>query len=248
MLRKPILLEAGHSGHGILIEGDAGHISQKLSVTNGETTTLLENKGIFSDKKFYINCILQKANTKNRNGRIYPMDILRKQVEEYMQFINDNNAGGECNHPNDITIDVSNISHRVVKVWWEGETLFGTLEILVSDHYAETGQVSTMIGDRIAELLKKGYKLGISSRGVGSVKSMRGIHYVQNDFELVCFDIVSSPSTPNAYLFQDTTPSYVNESTTESGIILQNTPIITEKNTINEGLAHKITNFLRDYK
>jgi hypothetical protein len=245
MQRKITLLEGGQTGHGILIESDAGYVSQSLPITHGVETVLVENKGVFNDNKFYINCILQKANTQNRNGRIYPADILRKQVEEYQKLIRENAAGGECNHPDDITIDVSNISHRVIKVWWEGDTLFGTLEIMVSDHYAKTGEVTRMIGDTIAELLKKGYKLGISSRGVGSVKTIRGVHYVQHDFELVCFDIVSSPSTPNAYLYSTDTPQNVNESFTNSGIYTGENKIIAQNNTNKGLLEQKITNFLQ---
>jgi hypothetical protein len=243
---RPIttLLESGHTGYGLLVEGDAGYISSNLT-PNG--SILSENTVLFKDGKYTINCILQKSNVLNRNGRIYPDKILRREVEKYREYIRNHNAGGECNHPNDITINVDNISHRVVDMWWEGDTLFGTLELMVSDFYTTTGQ-PTMVADRIAELLKKNYKLGISSRGVGSVKTLRGVHYVQDDFELVCFDIVSSPSTPNAYLFHGSQPKGMNESYTSIGIYTGSNAIISNSNPISEGVGAKLDIFLNKHK
>jgi hypothetical protein len=136
--------------------------------------------------------ILQKANTLNRNGRVYPYDILRREAANYMKLIEDDLAGGELDHPDSAVVSLSNVSHKVIDMWWQGEDLFGKVQI------AETNAGNTLKG-----LLKTGFRLGISSRGVGSVKTIKGEDVVQDDFELIAFDFVSSPSTPGAYMFKE---------------------------------------------
>ena len=191
------LLQEGYEGFGLLVEKDSGLITN----INKDNNTLNEAYGLRVEKNsMFVDCILQKANTENRNGRIYPKKLLEREVERYVEAINENRAGGESNHPDSTELDIKNIPHRVVKVWWDGDTLYGTLELMVSDSYLKGGN-GWMPGDYIAELLKKNYKLGISSRGVGSLKTINGKNYVQDDFELICWDLVNSPSTPNAYLF-----------------------------------------------
>jgi hypothetical protein len=192
-----MLLEAHQTGFGLLIEQD-GFVDISLN-----QHILSEGFQISPTGTMIVNCILQKANTLNRNGRVYPRPILEREDRNYQQLIQDGSALGECNHPSEITVDLSNVSHRVIKTWWEGETLFGKLEIIVSKQFAERGEVSAMVGDRLAHLLQIGVKLGISSRGIGSVKTIQGKNFVQDDFELVCYDLVSSPSTPNAFLFPE---------------------------------------------
>jgi len=136
--------------------------------------------------------ILQKANTLNRNGRVYPYDILKREATKYMVEVEEGTAGGELDHPDSAVVSLSNVSHRVIDMWWQGEELYGKVQL------AETDKGNTLKG-----LLKSGFKLGISSRGVGSVKSVRGEDVVQDDFELIAFDFVSSPSTPGAFLFKE---------------------------------------------
>jgi len=187
------------SGFGILIEQDAGGF-----IPERNTQLIKEGKfEIDSSKPIYIDCILQKHDVENRNGRIYPEKILKKEVENYINLINTNSALNEVNHPNDSNINLNNIGHIIKKVWWEGNVLWGTLEIVTSPGYMNTG-VCSLPGDGIAELLKRGVKLGISSRGIGSIKNVGGKNIVQDDFELICFDLVASPSTPGAYLMNDT--------------------------------------------
>lgn len=139
-----------------------------------------------------IKCILQKADTTNRNGRVYPYNILKREVDKYNTLVQERSAMAELDHPDSAVISLSNVSHIVTEMHWEGKTLYGTIEI------AETPS-----GNILKGLLKSGFKLGISSRGVGSVKSVGGNDVVQEDFELIAFDIVSSPSTPGAYLFKE---------------------------------------------
>lgn len=146
-----------------------------------------ENNGTIT-----IKCILQKADALNRNGRVYPYAILKREVDKYNELVKEGSAMGECDHPSSPIVSLVNVSHVVTKMWWEDTTLFG--EIKIAD---------TKAGDIIKGLLKTGIKLGISSRGVGSVKNQGGKDVVQEDFELIAFDIVSSPSTIGAYLFNE---------------------------------------------
>jgi hypothetical protein len=136
--------------------------------------------------------ILQKANTENRNGRVYPLTILKREAQKYEEAVNERRATGELDHPDSAVVSLSNVSHMVTKMWWEGDTLMGEVQLL-----------ETPSGNILKGLLKSGVMLGISSRGVGSVKNIKGLDVVQEDFELIAFDFVSSPSTPGAYLFKE---------------------------------------------
>lgn len=136
--------------------------------------------------------IMQKANAVNKNGRVYSKAILEREVEKYLAAVRDNTAGGELDHPENSVVSLSNVSHKVLDLWWDGDTLYGKVQI-----------AETKAGDTLKGLLKTGFKLGISSRGVGSVKSQNGHDVVQEDFELIAFDFVSSPSTPGAFLFRE---------------------------------------------
>ncbi len=136
--------------------------------------------------------IMQKANCLNRNGRVYPKKILEREVEKYMDSVRKKIATGELDHPDSAIVSLSNVSHKVVDLWWEGDTLMGKVQI------AETPS-----GNILKGLLKSDIQLGISSRGVGSVKEQGDQSIVQEDFELIAFDFVSSPSTPGAWLFRE---------------------------------------------
>lgn len=136
--------------------------------------------------------ILQKANTLNRNGRKYPYEVLKREVDKYNELVRERRALGELDHPDSAVVSLANVSHLITKMWWDGETLYGEVEIL-----------DTPSGNVLKGLLKNEVMLGISSRGVGSVKSHTGADVVQDDFELIAFDFVSSPSTPGAYMFKE---------------------------------------------
>lgn len=137
--------------------------------------------------------ILQKADALNRNGRIYPFDVLSREAKKYMELVEGHNAFGELDHPESQVVSLATTSHMVVDMWWEGKTLMGKV-VLFDDIPA--GQV-------LKGILKKGGVLGISSRGIGSVKNVGGKDIVQDDFELIAFDFVSSPSTIGAYMFKE---------------------------------------------
>ena len=144
------------------------------------------------NKPIILKGILQKADTENRNGRVYPERILKREADKYMEAVEDNRATGELDHPDSPVVSLTNVSHKVIKMWWEGTTLYGEVQL-----------VDTPSGNILKGLLKGGIKLGISSRGIGSVKKVQGRDVVQEDFELICFDFVSSPSTPGVYLFKE---------------------------------------------
>jgi hypothetical protein len=220
MSQKIKILNEGELGYGLLIESDSGIITSTVR----KDLILKENGNGQSEDhlRILVDCILQKANVKNRNGRIYPKHILERELAKYIHLVNSDNSFGETNHPDSpvISLKKDDLSHLIKKFWWEGDTLYGTLEIITSKGYADNGGIYC-IGDHIANLLERGYKLGISSRGLGSLKTIRGENYVQDDFELVCWDLVSSPSTPDAYLekkitkinenLQDTTKNLIKE-------------------------------------
>ena len=136
--------------------------------------------------------VLQRAGAKNQNGRVYPKEVLMREVKSYSEIqIAENRALGELDHPESSVVNLQNVSHNIKKVWWKGDDVMGTVEVL-----------STPAGNILKELLKAGVKLGISSRGLGSVKQLDedGTLQVQNDFELVCWDFVSNPSTHGAFM------------------------------------------------
>lgn len=193
------VLGANETGKGILVEYDAGHISPE-DFKNKNVITEMQNKD--TDQDLILYAVLQKYDTPNKNGRIYPEQLLKRENQKYQEVIQKGSALNELNHPSSSLIDLDRVSHTIVETWWEGKTLMGKLKILTSPGWKKMGIVSCK-GDQAAMLLLNGVTLGISSRGVGSLKQIKGQNIVQDDFELVCFDLVSSPSTPGAYVFQD---------------------------------------------
>ncbi len=191
------ILSPSETGKGILIEYDAGYINPKVT----QNSYIMENKSFLDHSKpFEFYAVLQKYNTPNRNGRVYPEDILKREAENYKKIINKGVSLSELNHPESSLIDLDRVSHIITDVWWDGKILMGKLRLLTSPGFHERG-VCTTKGDLAANYLRQGVTLGISSRGVGSLKKIGEQNEVQDDFELICFDLVSSPSTPGAYLF-----------------------------------------------
>ena len=184
----------------ILIEYDAGYINPN---DNRNETLIRESSQMLDHSKpieFY--AVLQKYDTPNRNGRLYPERILKREAENYKKMIKKGTALSELNHPESSLIDLDRVSHIINEIWWEGNVLMGKLKLLTSPGFHERGVCSTK-GDLAANYLRQGVTLGISSRGVGSLKKVGEQNEVQEDFELICFDLVSSPSTPGAYLFNN---------------------------------------------
>jgi hypothetical protein len=133
---------------------------------------------------------LQESEVKNGNGRVYPKEILEREAKKYAETaIKTNTAMGELDHPESTIINLKNASHNIKRIWWEGNDLMGELELL-----------NTPSGKIAQEIVSAGIPLGISSRGMGSVQQIGETVEVQDDFELLCWDLVSVPSTPNAYM------------------------------------------------
>ena len=141
--------------------------------------------------KVIVTGVLQRSDAKNQNGRVYPRDILQREVAQYKKIqVAERRALGELDHPESSVVNLSNASHNVLDVWWNGDDVVGKVEVL-----------STPAGNILKELFKSGIKLGISSRGLGSVKQVNeDTVAVQDDFELVCWDFVSNPSTHGAFM------------------------------------------------
>ena len=144
-----------------------------------------------SNGTLYLSGRLQTADKQNGNGRVYPDDVLKREIQNYMGVVKDNRACGELDHPDDSVVNLKNVSHIVTDIWWEGKDVMGKIKVL-----------DTPSGRILKDLVNAGVKLGISSRGLGSVtESANGTVTVESDFQLICFDMVSEPSTPNAYVY-----------------------------------------------
>ena len=148
-----------------------------------------------NDGKLIVKGVLQRAESKNQNGRVYPKEILTREAKNYNEnFIKQSRALGELDHPDSSVVNLQNVSHNIKEMHFEGDSLLGTVEIL-----------TTPSGNILRELFKNGIKLGISSRGLGSVEAVNEddggqVMKVGNDFELIAFDFVSNPSTHGAFM------------------------------------------------
>lgn len=188
------IIKEGKTGHGILIENDGFMFLKEKTIKES-----IGDGGWNVPHPLIVDAVFQKFGVKNANGRIYPEEVLKKQVEVYQQKIDERRALGELNHPAESTIDLDRIAINIIELHWEGRTLVGKLEINTSYGFRKHGIVSTR-GDQMANLLLNGYKIGVSSRGVGSVEQKLGQYIVGDDFELICWDVVSDPSTNNAFI------------------------------------------------
>ena len=149
---------------------------------------------------FEVTGVMQRANSKNQNGRIYSKVVLYREVLNYInQYVKIGNAYGELDHPDSPVVSLKNASHVIKELWWDGDNLMGKVELL-----------NTPSGNIVKEIIIGGHTIGISSRGTGSVRQVgENTLMVQDDFELVCWDFVSNPSTHGAFM----NPMSLNEAT-----------------------------------
>ena len=168
------------------------------------TESVKENNG-----KLIVRGVLQRAEAKNQNGRVYPREILMREANTYNKnFVKQSRAMGELDHPESSVVNLANVSHNITDMNWRDDDLVGTVEVL-----------TTPSGNILRELFRNGIKLGISSRGVGSVETVKEsadgeeAQEVQNDFELIAFDFVSNPSTQGAFMYP------MNESVDRQGTV-----------------------------
>ena len=164
----------------------------------------LAEQAIKENKPLIVSGVIQRAEAKNQNERVYPRNVLEREIQKYIDGpIKDRRAMGELDHPESSIVNLQNVSHNIRKCWWEGDDVMGEFEIL-----------DTPAGKILKALFAAGLMLGVSSRGMGSVEENlnEGTLEVQDDFELVCWDFVSNPSTHGAYVTpQKTTNITVNE-------------------------------------
>jgi hypothetical protein len=186
------------TGKGILVEWDAGIINPNEPRNQN---LIRESYGqLDHSKPFVFYATLQKWGVPNRNGRVYPEKILKREAEKYQDVIKKGMSISELNHPESSLVDLDRVSHIITETWWEGNVLMGKIKLLTSPGFHERGIVTSK-GDVAANLMRQGVTMGVSSRGVGSLVKKGDQNEVQEDFELICFDLVSSPSTPGAYLY-----------------------------------------------
>jgi hypothetical protein len=148
-----------------------------------------ERKRVVNEGAIYLVGVCQKSGTKNGNGRIYQKPTLEREVEAYQKAVKERRSLGELDHPDESVVNLKNASHLISKMWWDDDNVMGKVEVL-----------DTPSGRILKDLIKAGVKLGISSRGLGTVSEANGVTMVEDDFQLICFDIVSEPSTPGAYM------------------------------------------------
>lgn len=169
---------------------------QKLTEwTKFEGEIIKEEKGSYGSgkSKLIMKGVLQRADTLNQNGRIYPKKILEKELRNYQKLIRDRRALGALDHTDSSIIELKTVSHLVSEAWMDGDVVYGKVEILPTEH-----------GDTLRSLIEANVTVGISSRGVGSTKpDMNGHQIVQEDFQLICWDFVSEPSTPGAFMMKE---------------------------------------------
>jgi len=152
--------------------------------------TEAEKRDVKENNAMYLTGLMQECDVQNGNGRIYPQNILMREVKTYQKLVKEHRALGELDHPEDSVINLRNASHMVTRLWTEGVKVMGTVKVL-----------NTPSGKILRSLVEDNCQLGISSRGLGSVhENMDGSIIVEDDFQLICFDFVSEPSTPNAYM------------------------------------------------
>ena len=196
-------IKKGQTGTGLLIEND-GYVSLDMPENKILKEAFgIEGPGQISAKDlprpFVVSAVFQKFGIENANGRIYPEDVLRRAVDKYMANIEDRRGYGECNHPSESSIDLGRLAMNIVELHWEGHTLVGKMEIPITDGFRNFGIVSTL-ADMIAQWLISGLKIGVSSRGLGSVTKQFNKLIVGDDYEIVCWDVVAQPSTPLAFI------------------------------------------------
>ena len=173
-------------------------MSNKFSLIKGCSTfeyapTMITESRKKNDGKVILRGVLQRADTVNQNGRIYPKDILGREIRNYQKLIAENRSTGELDHPDSSVVTLANVSHIIREAYMnESGAVEGRVEIL-----------NTPNGKILQNLLDSGVKLGISSRGVGSTKKKDGYDIVQDDFQLICWDFVSEPSTPGAFMLTE---------------------------------------------
>lgn len=165
-------------------------MSQLLIETNlWDTKSMLTENVSKENGNIVVTGILATAEVKNGNGRYYPRELWERELDKYQEFVDGRRATGELDHPESSVINLKNVSHVITECWWEGDHVMGKIEIL-----------PTPSGQILEALIKAGVTVGVSSRGMGSLEQRGEVMEVQDDFELLCWDFVSTPSNPGSFM------------------------------------------------
>lgn len=167
-------------------------LTEFLELDNDSSLLTEDDRRLMENGEVILAGRLQKAEAKNGNGRVYPRKTLQREVENYKKLVQEKRALGELDHPDSSVIELKNASHIVTSIDMRGDEVIGKLRLL-----------DTPAGRIAKDLIRGGVKLGVSSRGLGSTKEQSGVTMVQDDFQLICFDLVSEPSTTGAFLFKE---------------------------------------------
>ena len=149
-------------------------------------------KAFVADGGMILSGVCQRAGTLNQNNRKYSLEILQREVKNYQKLIKENRATGELDHPDSSVVSLEKVSHMVISLWMDGNDVYGKIKVL-----------DTPAGKTLRALIDGGVQVGISSRGLGSVYQRNGETIVDDDFQLICFDMVSEPSTPGAFMMRE---------------------------------------------
>ena len=218
-------VKAGHAGYGLLIEHDGHVIPKKDTIQQIREDIDNGHKFVIPDD-FIVSAVFQKYGIKNANGRIYPEDILKREVQKYLENqVANHTAISALDHPSYSSLSGHDVAHRILDLRWVGRTLVGEMKLHLSPGYKRYGICSTS-GDLVANMILDDIQVGVSSRAVGSVEEKFGNLLVGDDLELVCFDVVIENSTPGAKVAQnmEDLQQYI-----ESDETNKNKPIISEK-------------------
>lgn len=192
-------IKRGQIGTGLLIEHD-GHIIGKSDTINQIKEDIDAHHKFVIPDDFVVSAVFQKYGIKNANGRIYPENVLKREVQKYLENqVAGGSAVGALDHPNYSSLSGHDVAHRILDLRWEGKTLVGEMKLHLSPGFKKYGVCSTS-GDLVANMIIDGIRIGVSSRGVGSVEQKFGTLMVGDDFELVGWDDVLEPSTSNAWI------------------------------------------------
>jgi len=162
---------------------------RECMVFENDLEILKERQELGDRNKYIVAGVLQRADAQNGNGRVYPYAILQREIENYKQLVKERRALGELDHADESVISLKNVSHVITDIWMEGKDVKGKVEIL-----------ETPAGETLRKLFEADIKIGISSRGLGSTRDQGGNVLVEDDFQLICFDFVSDPSTQGAFM------------------------------------------------
>ena len=192
-------IKKGQTGTGLLIEHD-GHIIGNCDTVSQIREDISNGHKFVIPDNFVVSAVFQKYGIKNANGRIYPENVLKREVQKYLENqVANHRAVGALDHPSSSTLSGHDVSHNILDLRWEGRTLVGEMKLHLSPGFKQYGICSTS-GDLAASMILDGIQIGVSSRAVGSVEQKMGVLMVGDDLELVCWDIVLEPSTNGSWV------------------------------------------------